>query len=153
MQIHHIFNLITCFAQNAEQQKKHIDMKPDILIEKSSHYNSSNERIKQRKKVMPSQQLKDADYFIRILKQHLPEIREKYSVSYLGVFGSYVRGEQTSDSDLDVLVEFDKTPGLLKYIELEYYLSDLLGVKVDLVTRSGLKPNVGKHVLNEVVSL
>src|SRR5664280_2157132 len=71
---------------------------------------------------MPSQQLKDADYFIRILKQHLPEIREKYSVSYLGVFGSYVRGEQTSDSDLDILVEFDKTPGLLKYIELEYYL-------------------------------
>lgn len=102
---------------------------------------------------MPSQQLKDADYFIRILKQNLPEIREKYSVSYLGVFGSYIRGEQTSDSDLDVLVEFDKTPGLLKYIELEYYLSDLLGVKVDLVTRSGLKPNVGKHVLNEVVSL
>jgi uncharacterized protein len=102
---------------------------------------------------MPSQQLKDADYFIRILKQHLPEIREKYSVSYLGVFGSYVRGEQTRDSDLDFLVEFDKTPGLLKYIELEYYLSDLLGVKVDLVTRTGLKPNVGKCVLNEVISL
>lgn len=102
---------------------------------------------------MPPQQLKDADYFIRILRQHLTEIREKYSVSYLGIFGSYIRGEQTSDSDLDVLVEFDETPGLLKYIELEYYLSDLLGVKVDLVTRSGLKPNVGKRVINEVVSL
>lgn len=102
---------------------------------------------------MPSQQLKNADYFIRILRQHLSEIREKYSVSYLGVFGSYVRGEQTTDSDLDVLVEFDETPGLLKYIELEYYLSDLLGVKVDLVTRTGLKPNIGKHILNEVVSL
>jgi len=102
---------------------------------------------------MPSQQLKNADHFIRILRQHLPEIREKYSVSYLGIFGSYVRGEQTTDSDLDVLVEFDETPGLLKYIELEYYLSDLLGVKVDLVTRTGLKPNVGKHILNEVVSL
>jgi predicted nucleotidyltransferase len=102
---------------------------------------------------MPSQQLKDVNYFIRILRQYLPEIREKYSVSYLGIFGSYVRGEQTSDSDLDVLVEFDKTPGLLKYIELEYYLSDLLGVKVDLVTRTGLKPNIGKRVLNEVISL
>ncbi len=127
-------------------------MKHDIVIEKSSHYNSSNEKISKGSK-MSSQQLKDADYFIRILRQHLPEIRKKYSVSYLGVFGSYVRGEQTSESDLDVLVEFDKTPGLLKYIELEYYLSDLLGVKVDLVTRTGLKPNVGKRVLNEVVSV
>ncbi|AYK14152.1 MAG: nucleotidyltransferase domain-containing protein [Methanosarcina flavescens] len=54
---------------------------------------------------------------------------------------------------LFILVEFDETPGLLKYIELEYYLSDLLGVKVDLVTRTGLKPNVGKRVLNEVISL
>jgi hypothetical protein len=102
---------------------------------------------------MPSQQLKNSDYFIRILRQHLQEIREKYSVSYLGVFGSYIREEQTSESDLDVLVEFDEAPGLLKYIELEYYLSDLLGVKVDLVTRIGLKPNVRKRVLNEVVSL
>ena len=102
---------------------------------------------------MPSQQPKDADYFIKILRQHIPEIREKYSVSYLGVFGSYIRGEQKEDSDLDILVEFDETPGLLKYIELEYYLSDLLGVKVDLVTRTGLKPNIGKRVLNEVISL
>jgi predicted nucleotidyltransferase len=102
---------------------------------------------------MPSQQLKDADYYIRILRQHLPEIKEKYSVSYLGVFGSYIRGEQTNESDLDVLVEFDEAPGLFEYIELEYYLSDLLGVKVDLVTRTGLKPNIGKHILNEVISL
>ncbi len=102
---------------------------------------------------MPVQQLRDADYFIKKLKQHFPEIKEKYSVSYLGVFGSYVRGEQTKVSDLDVLVEFDETPGLLKYIELEYYLGDLLGIKVDLVTRTGLKPNIGKHILNEVVSL
>jgi len=98
---------------------------------------------------MPSQQLKDADYYIEILRQHLPEIKEKYSVSYLGVFG-YVRSEQ-GESDLDVLVEFDEVPGLLKYVELEYYLNDLLGVKVDLVTRTGLKPNIGKHILNEVV--
>jgi len=129
-------------------------MKHDIVIEKiekSSHYNSSSGRIKHRKiKVMHSQ-LKDADYFIRILRQHLPELKEKYSVSYLGVFGSYVRGEQTGKSDLDVLVKFDEVPRLLKYVELEYYLSDLLGVKVDLVTRTGLKPNIGKHILNEVV--
>jgi len=102
---------------------------------------------------MNAGELKGADYFLRILRQYFPEIKEKYSVSYLGIFGSYVRGEQTNNSDLDVLVEFNETPGLLKYIELEYYLSDLLGVKVDLVTRTGLKPIVGKHILNEVVSL
>ena len=102
---------------------------------------------------MSSRQLKDADYFINILRQHLPEIREKYSVSYLGVFGSYVRGEQKSDSDLDLLVEFCEKPGLFEYIEFEYYLSDLLGIKVDLVTRTGLKPLIEKYVLNEVVSV
>ena len=102
---------------------------------------------------MPAQQLKDADYFIKILRQHFPEIKKKYSVSYLGIFGSYVRGEQTSESDLDILVEFDEKPGLFEYIELEDYLSDLLGVKVDLVARTGLKPNIGKRVLNEVISL
>ena len=62
---------------------------------------------------MSAQELKDAEYFIIILRRHLPELREKYSVSYLGIFGSYIRGEQTKDSDLDVLVQFDKKPGLL----------------------------------------
>jgi uncharacterized protein len=102
---------------------------------------------------MPSQELKNSEFFIKILKQHLPELREKYSVSYLGIFGSYIRGEQTKDSDLDVLIQFDKKPGLLKYIELENYLSDLLGVKVDLVMKSALKPNIGKRILDEVKAL
>jgi len=102
---------------------------------------------------MPVQELKDADYFIKILRQHLPELREKYSVNYLGIFGSYIRGEQTKDSDLDVLVQFDKKPGLLKYIEFENYLSDLLEVKVGLVMKSALKPNIGKRILNEVKAL
>ncbi|AKB61957.1 nucleotidyltransferase [Methanosarcina mazei SarPi] len=99
---------------------------------------------------MPSQELKDAEYFMKILRQHLPELKEKYSVNYLGVFGSYIRGEQTEDSDLDILVQFDKKPGLFKYIELEDHLSELLGVKVDLVMKSALKPNIGKRILSEV---
>ncbi|MEL7665796.1 MAG: nucleotidyltransferase family protein [Methanosarcina mazei] len=87
---------------------------------------------------------------MKILRQHLPELKEKYSVNYLGVFGSYIRGEQTEDSDLDILVQFDKKPGLFKYIELEDHLSELLGVKVDLVMKSALKPNIGKRILSEV---
>ena len=99
---------------------------------------------------MLSQELKNAEYFMKILRQHLPELREKYSVNYLGVFGSYIRGEQTEDSDLDILVQFDKKPGMFKYIELEDHLSELLGIKVDLVMKSALKPNIGKRILNEV---
>ena len=90
----------------------------------------------------------------RILRKHLPELRERYSVKTLGVFGSYVRGEQRKRSDLDVLVELgDDTLSLLKFIELENYLSDLTGVKVDLVEKSELKPHIGKHILAEVETL
>lgn len=69
----------------------------------------------------------------------------------LEVFGSYVRDEQTPESDLDVLVTFDKVPGLLGYISLENHLSDLLGIKVDLVMKSALKPRIGQNILREAV--
>lgn len=91
------------------------------------------------------------DRYRRTLRQHLPDLAEKYHVRTLEVFGSYVRDEQTPESDLDVLVTFDKTPGLLKLINLEYHLSDLLGVKVDLVMKSALKPRIGQNILREAV--
>ena len=53
-------------------------------------------------------------------------------------------------SDLDLLVSFDDTPGLLKFIEMENYISDLLGVKVDLVMREALKPGIDERILKEV---
>jgi predicted nucleotidyltransferase len=81
------------------------------------------------------------DEILRILQAHLPELRGRYGVRTLGVFGSYVRGEQRPRSDLDLLVEFDERPlTLIQVIALEHYLSDLLGVKVDLVEKSSLKP-------------
>lgn len=69
----------------------------------------------------------------------------------MGIFGSLVRGEQNRKSDLDIIVEFAKPIGLLKFINLENYLHDLLGIKVDLVTKSALKPYIGAHILQEVV--
>jgi len=84
---------------------------------------------------------------------HKPLLRKRYNVKELGIFGSYVRHEQTEFSDVDVLVEFSETPGLLKFINLENYLSDSLGVKVDLVHKKGLKPNIGNHILSEVIYL
>lgn len=96
---------------------------------------------------------KETARFISILRQHLPEISRKYNVSSLGIFGSYVRGEQEPESDLDILVEFEEDPSFFEYIRLEDYLSEILGVKVDLVMKSALKPSIGKHILEEVVAI
>ena len=89
----------------------------------------------------------------RILQEHREELREKYRVKEIGIFGSYVRGEQRRKSDLDVLVEFEPDAGidLISFVELEDYLSRLLGIKVDLVMKSALKPRIGERVLREVV--
>jgi uncharacterized protein len=87
------------------------------------------------------------------LVQHKSFLQKYYKVRELGVFGSYVRQEQTEASDVDVLVEFSETPSLLKFVNLENYLSDNLGVKVDLVHKSGLKPRIGERILAEVLYL
>jgi predicted nucleotidyltransferase len=87
------------------------------------------------------------------LVQNKSLLKERYSVRELGVFGSYVRQEQTETSDVDVLVEFSEIPSLLKFVNLENYLSDNLGVKVDLVHKSGLKPRIGDRILAEVIYL
>ena len=87
------------------------------------------------------------------LVQHRSLLQEHYKVRELGIFGSYVRKEQTENSDVDLLVEFSETPSLLKFVNLENYLSDNLGVKVDLVHKSGLKPRIGERILAEVVYL
>ena len=94
------------------------------------------------------------DEIKKILQQHKPELSEKWKVKSLGIFGSYVRGEARKSSDLDLLVEIDDPKmGLLKFIALENYLSDLLGVKVDLVEKQALKPAIGRHVTEEVESV
>lgn len=89
----------------------------------------------------------------RILRQHLPEVQKRYCVKSLGIFGSYVRGKQKPKSDLDVLVKFETAPSLFQYVELENYLSELVGIKVDLVHRKTLKPAIGQRILAEVVPL
>ena len=86
-----------------------------------------------------------------ILRQQIPMLAERYSVETLEVFGSYVRSEQKKDSDLDVLVTFKEDPSLLTYIAIENYLSDLLGIKVDLVMKDSLKPKIGQQILREAI--
>jgi len=96
------------------------------------------------------QEKRDIFYLKEKLRQLFPLLAADYQVKSLGLFGSYVRREQHEDSDLDILVEFREIPGLLRFIELENYLTDILGVKVDLVMRDALKPRIGQRILNEV---
>jgi len=86
-----------------------------------------------------------------ILRQHLPELREQYKLKSLGLFGSYVHAEQRQRSDLDVLVDFEEAPTLLELSALQRQLSDLVGVKVDLVLRRTLKPAIGEIILSEAI--
>lgn len=88
---------------------------------------------------------------VSVLQGQKARLAKQYRVRALGVFGSYVRGEAQSDSDLDVLVEFSAPPTLFEYVRLQNELSDRLGVRVDLVMKSGLKPVLGERILAEVV--
>ncbi|NER94675.1 MAG: nucleotidyltransferase family protein [Symploca sp. SIO1B1] len=87
----------------------------------------------------------------QFLINYKPIIQEKYQITELGIFGSYVREEQTETSDLDVLIDYSNAPSLLDIVDLEFYLSDCLGVKVDVVTKKGLKPRVKENILAEVI--
>lgn len=80
-----------------------------------------------------------------------PRLEREYPISELGIFGSYARGEQQSDSDLDVLVEFEESVTLFDLVRLENELTNRLGVDVDLVTENSLKPRIGSRVEDDVV--
>ncbi len=87
----------------------------------------------------------------KILARHKKELYEKYKIKEIGVFGSFVRGEEREESDIDILVEFEEVPGLIKFIEIEEYLSKLLGRKVDLVRKPAIRKELSHRILKEVV--
>jgi len=95
--------------------------------------------------------MKNLDEIKVVLRQHHSELEGRFKVNNIGVFCSYVRGEQRKRSDVDLLVTFRGSVDFIKFIQLESHLSELLGVKVDLVTKGALKPYIGKRILEEVV--
>lgn len=95
--------------------------------------------------------MKTKEEILKLLKSKLPHLKEKFNVKSVGLFGSYVRGEQTEESDIDMLVEFEEPVGFFKFIELEDYLSEKLGAKVDLVTPDALKPLIKPYIMKETV--
>ncbi|MEO8232586.1 MAG: nucleotidyltransferase family protein [Ignavibacteriota bacterium] len=96
---------------------------------------------------------KDLQNIQQKLRELIPYITQKYNVSSLKIFGSFVRNEQNSRSDVDILVSFSKVPSLLKFIDLKNYLSDQLQIKVDLVMNDSLKPRLRNNIINESVSI
>lgn len=89
--------------------------------------------------------------FKKIISQHRKELENRFNVEKIGLFGSYVRGEESEESDLDILVEFKEPISLFEFMELEEYLEEILKIKVDVVSKKGLNPYIGEQILNEVV--
>jgi predicted nucleotidyltransferase len=89
---------------------------------------------------------------IKALKKYKDHLRQKYKVRTIGIFGSYAKNERKLGSDLDVLVEFYEPVGL-GYFELKDFLEDVLKLKVDLVTKRGIKPRLKDKILEEVIYL
>jgi predicted nucleotidyltransferase len=97
--------------------------------------------------------MKTLDEVITKLRHLQPELRRRYPIRELGIFGSYVRGQQTEDSDLDVLVDLSDDIGLLQLAGLQQDLSEALGLKVDLVMRDAVKRGLAARILSEAVML
>ena len=86
-----------------------------------------------------------------ILTELKPELQKRYGITDIGIFGSYIRGEQRPDSDLDVYVDYVEIPSLLDIVDLELFLSEKLQVKADVVPRGCIRPELKKYILPEIV--
>ena len=96
---------------------------------------------------------KSLDEIKDILNKHREELRQKYNITEMGIFGSYVRGEQKKRSDVDILVEIGEPVSLLTFVGIENYLAKILKTKVDLVPKDSIRPELKERILKEVVYL
>ena len=94
---------------------------------------------------------RDREELLQRLHEHKDEIRRRFGVKSLAVFGSVARGEAGPESDVDILVEFEGRATFDRYMGLKFFLEDLLGTRVDLVTRRALKPRMRPYVEREAV--
>lgn len=93
----------------------------------------------------------ELEQLITRLRGAKTELRDRFGVREISLFGSRVRGEGRPTSDLDLLVEFERVPGLLRFLELEEYLSQLLGIQVDLVRKASVREELRAEILGEAV--
>ena len=93
------------------------------------------------------------DDILRVLRQHKAALRWRFDVTTLSLFGSVARGDAVSDSDLDVLVEFDGPATSRRFFGLQFYLEDLTGAQIDLVTHKALRPELRPYVERDRVDV
>ncbi len=90
---------------------------------------------------------------LAFLKNNYSFLQNKFNIKSLELFGSFARGDYNKNSDIDLLVEFNKTPDLLTFIEIEEYLSQKLKTKVDLVVKRKLKSQLKDTILKEAIAI
>ncbi len=85
-----------------------------------------------------------------VILKNKNRLMENYNLKSIGIFGSYIKGEESINSDLDILVDFSNPIDLFKFLELEEELQNICSLKVDLVSVKSLKPHIGRQILSEV---
>jgi len=93
------------------------------------------------------------EYLLKILKELSREVKEKYRAKIKGIFGSYAKGEERENSDLDVLVEFASDADLIHFVGLSLFLEEKLGIKVDVVPYDTVREEIKERVFGEVIYL
>ncbi len=89
---------------------------------------------------------------LALLRKHEPILKKRFGVERIGIFGSHARGEERPDSDVDVLVVFNKQEETFdNYMDCKFYLEDLFGRKVDLVIEDTIKFRLKEPILSEVI--
>lgn len=94
----------------------------------------------------------ERDKALEILSEHKAELEQKHGVKSIAIFGPTARNEARPDSDIDILVEFERPVGFVKYFRLQYRLEELLGHAVDMATPAGLVPEFKDRILRESIN-
>ena len=95
--------------------------------------------------------MNELDKIKQVLRQNKSSLKKNFKIKLLGIFGSYVRGKQKKNSDVDILVEFNGPTTFDQYISLKIFLEDLLNCPVDLVARKGIRPQLAPFIEREAL--
>ncbi|MBF0267336.1 MAG: nucleotidyltransferase family protein [Alphaproteobacteria bacterium] len=95
--------------------------------------------------------MRSLDQILTTLRQIKPMLELRYPLRSMGVFGSYARGEQSEESDLDLLVELGDGMTLIDFVRLQQEIGDAVGINVDLAEKEALKPRIAPYILKEAV--
>jgi len=95
--------------------------------------------------------MKNLNEIKKIINEHRLILEERFKVKTIGIFGSYVRGEQKEKSDVDIIVEFKEPVSILHIVSLENYLSDILGIKADVIPKRNIRKELENNILKETI--